>query len=453
LLHRRPILASVVFLPALLLAGTAWGAAAAGPVLTARSSTGQFIVRGPTVLQASTNLTVNGAELIELDPNILAVSCERVKQALLRELTLPDLWRGRVYIEINPAIATNQAPLIATKRYLDGWQYQIELPRRIDKTKLVRGMVQALLLEIANRNAGLRSAEIPLWLSEGLSQQLLHSSELDLVLSQPSRNVNRVNINWQARQAVRRDALQSARERLQSHAALTFAKLGDTPPDRIPDETWKTFQASAQLFVSQLMQMPGGRAGVVEFLYQLPLYLNWQSAFLGAFGNAFPRLLDVEKWWAVVLVQFTGQDPSQAWSIPVTLQKLDETLHPPALISTDRKDLPHRARLRVQQIIADWDYLRQRIALKEVATQLMLVRYKAPPELLSLVDDYRAAIDGYLAKRDQSGVARSLPGLPSFRADLLVRDTVKRLNELDEACASRAATNALPAQAPVARNQ
>ncbi len=176
------------------LAVTAASAAPAGTVLTVRSSTTQFIIRGPTLSQISSNSASADSALIELDPNILAVTCERVKQGLLRELTLADLWRGRIYIEINSALSTNLAPLIMAKPYLDGWHYQMELPRRIDKTKLLRGLIQALLLEIANRNAALRSAEIPLWLSEGLSQQLIKSSELDLVLSQPHWNFNRVNI-------------------------------------------------------------------------------------------------------------------------------------------------------------------------------------------------------------------------------------------------------------------
>ena len=416
----------------LLLASSCLGAALTGPVLTVRSSTSQFIVRGPTLSQLYTNAPVGDSALVELDPNILAVTCERIKQALLRELTLPDLWRGRIYIEIYSAWSTNQVPVILAKPYLDGWHYQMELPAWIDTTKLVRGLTQVLLLEIANRGAGLRSAEIPLWLSEGLSRQLIESSELDLVLAQPKWNFNHVNVTWQARQAIRRDPLKDARERLQSHAALTFAKLGDTLPDPVPEETWKTFQASAQLFVNQLLQLPGGRATLVELLYEMPYYLNWQSAFLSAYRAWFPRLLDVEKWWAVVLVHFTGQDPTQAWSIPLALQKLDETLHPPALVSTQRKDMPQRAKLSIQQIITDWDYLRQRIALKGVTAQLLVVRFKTPPELLSLVDDYRATIENYLNKRDQVGFARSLPGLPPMRADLLVRDVVRRLNELDE---------------------
>jgi hypothetical protein len=428
-----------------LIAFAVYDATAALPVLTARSSSGQFVVRGPTFSQVSNNYSNSDSTLIELDPNVLAVNCERIKQALLRELTLADLWRGRIYAEINPSLSTNQAPIIVAKPFTDGWQYQMELPRRIERPKLVRGLIQVMLMEIANRNAGLRSADIPLWLSEGLAQHLIHSSEMDLVLTQPQWNFNQVNISWQARQAVRRDPLKDARARLQSHAALTFARLGDSFPDPVPEETWKTFQASAQLFVSQLLVLPGGRATLVETLSELPFYLNWQSAFLNAFRAQFPRLLDVEKWWAVVLVHFTGQDPTQAWSPPVALQKLDETLRPSALVSGNRKDMPRRTRLSVQQIITDWEYLRQRIALKEVVSQLLVIRFRTPPELAALVEDYRATLENYLGKRDQVGVARALPGLPPLRADYLVRDIVKRLNDLDEQRASARATNAPPA--------
>ena len=120
-------------------------------------------------------------------------------------------------------------------------------------------------------------------------------------------------------------------------------------------------------------------------------------------------------------------------------------MQPPALVSTGRKEMPQRARLSVQQIISGWDYLRQRIVLKGVTTQLLLMRFKTPPELVSLVDDYRTTIENYVKQRDQAGVARSLPGLPPMRADLLVRDVVRRLDELDEKRAALRAANAVPA--------
>jgi len=428
-----------------LIASAGLGALPDRGVRTVNSRSGQFVVRGPSLAQLSTDSAFANSTLIELDPNILAVTCERIKQALLRELTMADLWRGRIYLQINSSLSTNQPPIVFAKPYLDGWQYQVELARSIEKSKLLSGLVQVLLLEIANRNAGLRSAEIPLWLSEGVAQALAHGSEADLVVPHPQRNFNLVNLSWQARQAVRRDPLEEARGRLQTHAAFSFTKLGDGLPNSAPGETWKTFQACAQLFVSELLRLPRGRSRLVEMLYELPFYLNWQSAFLNAFRGLFPRLLDVEKWWAVTITHFTGQDPTQAWAMPVALEKLEEVLHPSVLISAGRKDMPQRSRMSVQRIIKEWDYLRQRIVLKGVTAQLFSVRLKTPPELIALVEEYRAAIENYFAKRDQIGMARSLPGLPPLRADFLVVEVVKKLDELDAKRAAVSVTNAPPA--------
>src|SRR6266511_1847146 len=428
------IIASLIAFSASLIAFSAFAAAQPGGSRVVHSSSRQFIVSGAALPASLTNSpSATNAPLVELDANILAVSCERIKHALLRELAMIDLWRGRVFVAINPRLMNNQSPSVGATVFADGWQYRLEVPRQIEKMKLVRGVVQVLLMEIANRSAGLRSAEIPLWLSEGLSQHLINSSDVDLVLSPPRWTVNHVNVNWQAREAVRRDPLAAARERLRTHAALSFSKMCDPLPEQLPAQTWKTYQASAQLFVVELLRLNGGRAALVQMLFLLPHNLNWQSAFLAAFQRQFPRLLDVEKWWAVMLVHFTGLDPMNAWSTEIAVQKLDELLRPPVLVSGSRKDLPHRARLPLQQIIDEWDYLRQRILLKQTAAQLLVLRMKMPPEMVVLVDEYRSAIESYLAKRDKAGVARSLPGLPATRADSLVGDIVKRLNELDQA--------------------
>jgi hypothetical protein len=395
------------------------------------SSSRQFVVGGGVLAAPVTN-----SPLVSLDANILAVSCERIKQAVLRELAMIDLWRGRIYVVIDPLMTNNQPPVVGAKAYTDGWQYRLEVPRQIDKLKLVRAVVQAVLIEIANRNAGLRSAEIPLWLSEGLSRHLVNSAELDLVLSPPQWTINNVNLNWQARQAIRRDPLKDVRERLRTHAAFSFGKLGDPFPDQLPEEAWKTYQASAQLFFTELLQLSDGRAALVRMLYLLPHHLNWQTAFLAAFQRQFPRLLDVEKWWAVVLVHFTGLDPMHAWTTAVAIQKLDEVLRPSVLVSASPKDLPRRTRIPLQQIINEWDYLRQRILLKQATAQLLVLRMKMPPEMVALVDEYRSVLDSYLNRRDKAGPGRAPAGLPATRADLLVRDVVKKLHDLDQARAA-----------------
>src|SRR5204863_8829587 len=133
---------SLAILLGSLIASAVLAALPDGGVRTVSSSSGQFVVRGPAIAQPSTNSGSADPTLIELDPNILAVTCERIKQALLRELTLADVWRGRIYLQINSTLSTNQPPIIFAKPYLDGWQYQVELARSIQKPKLVSGLVQ-----------------------------------------------------------------------------------------------------------------------------------------------------------------------------------------------------------------------------------------------------------------------------------------------------------------------
>ena len=410
-----------------------------------QSSSGQFIVWGAPFTPASSDPSPTDPGLIRLDPNILAVTCERIKSVLLRKLILADVWRGRIFVHIDPAMPTNQAPNIWVKRYLDGWQYQITVPTWIANVKLVRGLIHVLLLEIANRAAGLRAGEIPLWLSEGLSQELIASSELELALPQPQLNINRVSIIRQMREDHMRDPLKRVRERLQTHTAFTFGKLGEPLPDPPPEETWKTFQASAQLFVHELLLLPGGQHAIVRMLHRTPFHLNWQTAFLEAFGERFPRLLNVEKWWAVVLLSHTGHDPDQAWTPPVALEKLDEVLHPPVLVSTDRQDLPQRKRMSLQQLIGEWDYLRQRVVLRTVLGQLPVLRLKTPPELHPLVGEYRATIEDYIERRDKAGMVPSLPGLARQRSESLAGNVIRNLNDLDSKRAGLSAADPPPA--------
>ena len=62
---------------------------------------------------------------------------------------------------------------------------------------MIRAIVQTLLLEVANRQARERSAEIPLWLAEGLTQHLLAAAEADLVLEPQARRNDQLRTNAQ----------------------------------------------------------------------------------------------------------------------------------------------------------------------------------------------------------------------------------------------------------------
>jgi len=403
-------------------------------VLTLRSGSGQFVVTGlrPVAPPAAGNPISTNASLLELAPAPLTVSCERVKQALLRELGARDGWRSQIHVAINPAMTNNQPVVIGARPYLDGWQYRVEVPPWISDARLARGLVQVLLLEMANRGAGMRSAEIPLWLSEGLTQHLMRSSTTELALMAPQRTVNRVSLHPSGWQGIRPDPLQPVRERLQTHAAFSFGRLGEVQADQLSEETWRTFQACAQLLVYELLQLPGGRGALQNMLARSPCFLNWQSAFFSAFQAYFPRRLDAEKWWSVVITHFTGLDPSQAWSPSLAAEKLEDTLRPPVLVSGARPDLPRRTRLPLQQLISEWDYLRQRPVLLNTRQQLALLRVRMPPEYRALADEYRRTLEDYLRLRDKSGLARAVVGQPFTSAERLAREAVKKLKELDQ---------------------
>jgi hypothetical protein len=398
---------------------------------TVRSTSGQFIVGVPSDFSSSPSRSTNSA-LTELSPHTLVVTCERIKGLLLRELGLADYWFYPIHVLVNPAMPHDEPPAIGVRLFTDGWQYQLQVPGWIDSQKLVRGIVQVLFLELANRTASNRSAEIPLWLLEGFSQHLTASSPADLVVGHPSLTINGVQVRWQNRSPAVREPLKDVRERLQDYAALSFTRMGEIDPTLMSEETWKTFQASSHLLVSQLLTLPNARAQLGVMLAQLPHHLNWQIAFLNAFHQRFPRMLDVEKWWSVVLVHFSGLDSANSWSVDVALTKIGQTITPPVLINQKPQDLPRRVNLSLQEIIDRLDYLRQRILLQDIIRQMRVLRVLTPPSVVPLLDDYRRVLESYLDRRDRVGIARSLPGLPPMSSDRLVRETIDKLNTLDQ---------------------
>jgi hypothetical protein len=412
---------------------------------TVRSPTGQFIVGVPGDFSAAPARSTNSAH-VELSPHTLVVSCERIKSVLLRELGLGDYWFHPIRVLVNPYMAIDEPPIIAVRLYAEGWRYQVEVPRWIEPDKLVRGIVHVMFLELANRTAGTRSAEIPLWLIEGFSQHLMASTQVDLVVGHPSLTINGVQVRWQNRPPAVRQPLKNVREHLQEYAAFSFTRMAEVDPTELSEETWATFQACSHLLVSQLLTLPNARQQLCLMLSQLPHHLNWQIAFLNAFHPVFPRMLDVEKWWSVALVHFSGLDSANAWSVEVALAKIHDSLNPPILVNQQPDELPHRSNVPVQDIIDRFDYLRQRMLLQDVIRQLELLRTYTPPAVVPLLDDYRRTLVDYIQRRDRTGVARALPGSPPLNSDRLVREIVDHLDALDRRRAELA-VNQAPASA------
>lgn len=402
-----------------------WNVSAAiKPVPTRRSQ--QFLVQDVRSLTPANLEFKPKAGTILLEPDVLVISAEHVRRALFRELALPLRGGGQIQLLLQRASASNPGISIVPRNIAGGWQYQVNIPDHIEDIQLIRGLVQVLLMEFANREAGPKSAEIPLWLNEGLSYHLVASVRADLISSAvPSGMMARTVLELKGS-----DPLRETRQYLRSHPALSFTELSQMAPADLSADTAKSFQHSAHLIVNELARLPNGKAGLVKMLQALPHFWNWETAFLHAFRPHFERMLEVEKWWSVHAIAFTSRDPTQAWSADVCLQTLDGILLAPAQVRLTTNTLPMRTTVTLQQVVADWPFELQRPVLGQTLNQLAVLRMNCPTNVVPLIDAYNVTLRNYLHRRAEAnaaGLSRSRVVLP---ARLLAQNTVKELDEL-----------------------
>ena len=145
-----------------------------GRMAPVRSSSGQFVVFATpgAALPARLAGLAGNTNYIVLEPSLLAVSCERIKQKLWLDLGANAPWRGRIFLKLHTAGSADELVTIVSDKFRDGWSYRVELPNLLERERFMRAMVQVLLSEMANRdNNGTCSAEIPLWLVEGFARE------------------------------------------------------------------------------------------------------------------------------------------------------------------------------------------------------------------------------------------------------------------------------------------
>jgi hypothetical protein len=420
------------WLVALFLASQACGQVVPPGSVLARSHSGQFLVQGRpfgSLPGISPNLSTN-QNLLSLDPTLVTVSCERIKQLLWRELGTAGGWNGKIFLSVYPANAAGDPISLTSERFRDGWQYRIELPSLIDRPRYVRAIVNALLLEMANRSTTGRSAEIPLWLSEGLTQGLLASEAIEIILAPPRPAPDGVSPPATFVIARKENPLVQVHKNLCARPSLSFQQLSWPAPNQFDGADGVLYGSSAQLFVSELLRLKSGPACLRAMLAELPRHYNWQFAFLQAFNQHFQRPLDVEKWWTLQLVHFTGRELAQTWPVDESWQKLDALISSKVQVHAQTNELPLQAEVTLQKIIREWDSARQTRALSTKLHELEQLRLRLAPELIPLADSYQQALRTYLEARDHTG------GFIPFRKNAARRhaaaEAVAELNILDQ---------------------
>jgi hypothetical protein len=383
----------------------------------------QFVVTGPKLGSVAPSLSTSAnATRILLDPALVAVSCERIKQAILREFGMRDEWRGKIFVNLQMRWKPDAQILVTSAFGAGRWSYRIEAPNEVEKGRFLRVIVQVLLLEMANRNAGARQSEVPFWLTEGITARLRATALPGLVLEPQTTIVGTV---------VNHDPFAEARQLLRTRTPLTLDELSWPKPAQLEGESGRLYQGCAQLFVSELLRLRNAPACMRDMLGLLPQYFNWQTAFLRAFGAHFSRLVDVEKWWTLTLVQFTGRDPTRFWTRHESLDQLDAILVTPAQVRSSKSQLPSATKVPLQTVIQIWQSQRQLPVLREKIGQLQALRLRVPQNLVLVVDAYRVVLDSYVQKRSNVGVSPSEKNQQVANARVLVRETVKQLNALD----------------------
>jgi hypothetical protein len=401
----------------------------------------QFIVfdsRPVTAKSPGQLHTPSGLPLTRLDADVLLLSAERIRDVFLRELGLPREESGKIRAVLYMASKPDNLIGMVSTFSPEGWDYEIDIPDQIEARRLIGGIVGGLLLELANRGQGPKSAEVPLWLLEGLSTLVAAIGGPDLIMSSVQMGRMRRSI----RETPARtpggplvsplDYLRAARDVLRASPPLTFAQLSHPSLDLISGDQLKLYQSSAQLFAYELLHLPNGQAKLVLMIRSLARYWNWQTALLTAYSDDFKSMLDVEKKWAVDQLAFVSHDPAQVWSKMLCLDRLDDLVTVPAQVWPNANDLPERKLLSLQQVLTNWSFSLQIPVLQQKVALLEAFRYNAAPEVVPVIQGYELTLASYLQKRSMVGRNPQNRMQPTYNPILVTRDALRDLEELDK---------------------
>ena len=398
---------------------------------TASSQSGQFMAYGPMSPKRRGGILAANANTILIAPDHVIVTAERVRFALLRRLGLPAMQGSRLMMRLNPTMSYRATVPVVTDRHINGYTYELTLPSEIEADKLVRALVQVTLLDLANRKPQFRDTEIPLWLTVGFTQVLMAQPNLVLVVESPEQGGRSMATQFARRDIRRHDTLAGVRVRLRRRRAFDFSEIAMPSPAHLRGENWRDFQACSHLLVDRLLAVRAGGVRLRNMIRQLPDNMNWQTSFLKSYGDIFADMLGVEKWWAVTIVQLTGQNQYQNWTLSEAVEKFEILLKLPAEVRLNDADSPLEAEVTLQQAIRGWDFAVQKPTLEQKINQLLIARLKMPRQLLPFVNEYGRILQDYVTTRQRIESFRPRRGQARPRLSPVVDEAVRQLDSVD----------------------
>lgn len=400
-------------------------------MVSTRSISGEFaIISADQISPLADTLAVKtNTALVQIQPALLAVSAENIKDSIYQRLGINDsVSHGQIILALHPAQSLDEDITLMSSRFNNAWIYRVELPDVVSRARLTRALTSAVLLEFANRRAGDHSAEIPEWLVQGLSQQLLENVSPEIVSITPGETINGYSEDRMVENGFGLTPLAWARTVFKDAPPLTVEQLSWPTETQLSGLDGGCYYASAQLFVSELLGLQNGEANLRAMLQALPGYYNWQLAFRAAFRSEFASSVDVDKWWALQTVDFVSRDAGPQWSAKVSREKLDEILAVPMDFRSASNNLPLRADISLQRVIGNIDPQRQEEILQEKVRELELAQLQMAPQFAVLNNQYRQVLADYLDENPQARVSHWIKHLPN-RPD--AGKTIGRLDALD----------------------
>lgn len=344
--------------------------------------------------------------LVRLEPALLAVGAERFKSALWSQLGYQSdaKWNGKIFLALFPARSVREDVNIAITPLLPKWNYHVDLPDVVTRTRYTRGLAAALLLEIANRgnfNPD-HSAEIPLWLADGLAQLAPGAEPEKIILSSPNQTYRDVPQLRTEKKKRGYDPLFAARATLQNVAPLTFDQLCWPTGAQLDGDDGGAYLASAQLFTAELLALKNGPEKMRQLLAKLPGCLNWQTAFFDAFRENFRRPLDVEKWWTLRLVRFAARDSGPRWNLAVTRERMTDLLAVPVELRAVPDALPERATISLQAAIQNFSSTQRESVLRLKVRDFEIAQFRMAVPFSGLASGYRTVLAEFLGDKNKN---------------------------------------------------